>query len=468
MSDKAMSLADARNEAQKATAARKRLTALFDPDSFVEVGALVKNGCDGTGVITGYGLVEGGPVYAFSQDSTARNGAVGAAHGSKIKKLYDLALKTGAPVVGIYDSNGAAVDEGLDALAAYGEMLLWTNNLSGVVPQVSVVVGPCAGSAAMIAASADFVVMSENAELFLTPADADSATDAANAARSGVAHIVEKDDAAAVAAARRLVSLFPSNNLSAAPYCDFAEPVDAGALDALAAGMVDKADVLAVAEKIADADSLVELQKEFSGTGARVALGTVAGTTVGFVAASDSGAVCSGGCSKIARFVAICDSFQIPVVTLVNCGKFAAADGHVFQGGVREAAKLAHVYAEATTPKVAVIVGKAYGSAYVALAGRGANADYAIAWPDAVISALAPETAVAFLEGDKITLEKSRAEVEAEYVVSQASALAAAAKGHIDDVVDPADTRAAVISALDMLAGKRVSTLPKKHGNISM
>lgn len=137
MSDKAMSLADARNEAQKATAARERLTALFDPDSFVEVGALVKNGCDGTGVITGYGLVEGSPVYAFSQDSTVRNGAVGAAHGSKIKKIYDLAVKTGAPVVGIYDSNGAAVDEGLDALAAYGEMLLWTNNLSGVVPQVS-------------------------------------------------------------------------------------------------------------------------------------------------------------------------------------------------------------------------------------------------------------------------------------------------------------------------------------------
>ena len=159
MSDKAMSLADARNEAQKATAARKRLTALFDPDSFVEVGALVKNGCDGTGVITGYGLVEGSPVYAFSQDSTVRNGAVGAAHGSKIKKIYDLAVKTGAPVVGIYDSNGAAVDEGLDALAAYGEMLLWTNNLSGVVPQVSVVAGACAGSAALIAASADFVVM---------------------------------------------------------------------------------------------------------------------------------------------------------------------------------------------------------------------------------------------------------------------------------------------------------------------
>ncbi|MFR9189545.1 MAG: carboxyl transferase domain-containing protein [Anaerotruncus massiliensis (ex Togo et al. 2019)] len=208
-----------------------------------------------------------------------RNGAVGAAHGSKIKKIYDLAVKTGAPVVGIYDSNGAAVDEGLDALAAYGEMLLWTNNLSGVVPQVSVVAGACAGSAALIAASADFVVMSEGAELFLTPADADSATDAANAAKSGVAHIVEKDADAAVAAARRLVSLLPSNNLSAAPYCDFTEAPGAGAaLDALAAGVADQADILGIAEQIADADSLIELQKAFSGTGAKVALGTVAGT----------------------------------------------------------------------------------------------------------------------------------------------------------------------------------------------
>lgn len=158
-------------DALKDTAARKRMAALFDSDTFVEVGALVKNGCDGAGVITGYGLVDGSPVYAFAQDTSVRNGAVGAAHGSKIKKIYELALKTGAPVVGIYDSNGAAIDEGLDAMAAYGDMLCWTNNLSGVVPQVSVVLGPCAGCAAMIAASADFVVISEQAELFLSPGD---------------------------------------------------------------------------------------------------------------------------------------------------------------------------------------------------------------------------------------------------------------------------------------------------------
>lgn len=466
MSDKAMPLADARKDALKDTAARRRIAALFDPDTFVEVGALVKNGCDGAGVITGYGLVDGSPVYTFAQDTSVRNGAVGAAHGSKIKKIYELALKSGAPVVGIYDSNGAAIDEGLDAMAAYGDMLCWTNNLSGVVPQVSVVLGPCAGCAAMIAASADFVVASEQAELFLAPGD--EACDAKNAALSGVAHLVEKDEAAAVAAARRLIALLPSNNLSALPLCEFREADKAAAALEAAAKAMDKADMMKIIDSVADAGSVIELQKDFTKCGVHVALGTVAGSTVGFVAASDSGKVCSNGSSKIARFVAICDSFQIPVVTFVNCAGFAATNGHAFRGGVREVAKLAHVYAEATTPKIAVICCAAYGSAYVALAGRGANADYAVAWPDAVISALSPATAVAFMEGDKITKDKTRAQVEAEYAANEAGAVAAAAKGHIDDVVDPADTRAAVVSAIDMLIGKRVSRLPKKHANIPM
>ena len=433
MSDKAMPLADARKDALKDTAARRRIAALFDPDTFVEVGALVKNGCDGAGVITGYGLVDGSPVYTFAQDTSVRNGAVGAAHGSKIKKIYELALKSGAPVVGIYDSNGAAIDEGLDAMAAYGDMLCWTNNLSGVVPQVSVVLGPCAGCAAMIAASADFVVASEQAELFLAPGD--EACDAKNAALSGVAHLVEKDEAAAVAAARRLIALLPSNNLSALPLCEFREADKAAAALEAAAKAMDKADMMKIIDSVADAGSVIELQKDFTKCGVHVALGTVAGSTVGFVAASDSGKVCSNGSSKIARFVAICDSFQIPVVTFVNCAGFAATNGHAFRGGVREVAKLAHVYAEATTPKIAVICGAAYGSAYVALAGRGANADYAVAWPDAVISALSPATAVAFMEGDKITKDKTRAQVEAEYAANEAGAVAAAAKGHIDDVV---------------------------------
>ncbi|MBE6907636.1 MAG: carboxyl transferase [Ruminococcaceae bacterium] len=467
MSDKAMTLADARKEALKATAARERLTALFDPDTFVEVGALVKTGCDGAGVITGYGLVEGSPVYAFSQDSTQKSGAVGAAQGSKIKKIYELALKTGAPVVGIYDSNGAAVEEGLDAMDAYGEMLCWSNNLSGVVPQISLVLGVCAGSAALIAASADFVVMSEKAELFLTTGDVESASDAANAAGSGVAHIVKKDDAEAISAARRLISLLPSNNLSAAPMCDFSAVSGGGLALSSAAVNIDGADLFEIAKNIVDADSVTELQAEYSSS-ARVGLATIAGSSVGVVAASNSGTICSGGASKIARFVTICDSFQIPVITIVNCEAFAPVPNQGFRGGIREVAKLAHVYAEATTPKVAVVVGKAYSSAYITLAGRAANSDYTVAWPKATISALSPATAIAFLGGDRITAEVSRQQAEADYAANDASAYAAAAKGHIDDVIDPAETRSVIISALDMLAGKRMTTLPKKHGNIPM
>lgn len=465
MSDKAMSLAEARKAAIKATPARERLTALFDPDTFVEVGALVKNGCDGVGVITGYGLVEGSPVYAFSQDNTEKSGAVGAAHGSKIKKLYDLALKTGAPVVGIYDSNGAAIDEGLDAMAAYGEMLCWSNNLSGVVPQVSLVLGVCAGAAAMIAASADFVVMSDKGEFYLSVGDS-AKSSAAQAAKDGVAHLVEKDESAAIEAARRLISMLPSNNLSVAPMCDFAAPESAAAISAAAADP-EKMDLLAVAAEVVDAATVLELQKEY-GVCAKTALATVAGATVGVVVAADGGSLCPGGCSKIARFVSVCDAFQIPVLTFVNCEGFSSPSPHGFRGGVREVAKLAHIYAEATTVKIAVVAGKAYGSAFVALAGRGANADYTMAWPGAVISALAPQTAVAFLEGGKITKENSRAQVEAEYAATCASAYAAAAKGNVDDVIEPVQTRAAVISILDMLASKRVSRLPKKHANIPM
>lgn len=459
MSDKAMSLADARANAQKASPARERLTKLFDSGSFAEIGALVKTGCDGAGVITGHGLIEGSPVYAFAQDVTVKSGAVGAAQGSKLKKVYELASKTGAPVVGIYDSNGAALDEGLDAMAAYGDMLLYTSSLSGVVPQISLVLGVCGGCAAMIAASADFVVMSEKAELFLASGDDTSKSDAASAAHTGVAHLVEKDDDAAIVSARSLISLLPSNNLAAAPICNFSES---------AAVVNADMNVFEIAESIVDAGSMLELQKDFSGCGARIGLATVAGSTVGVACASESGKLCSNGATKIARFVAICDAFQLPIVTLVNCEGFASAKGHCFKGGVREVAKLAHVYAEATSPKISVIVGKAYGSAYVTLAGRGANADYTVAWPNAVISALSPATAVAFAGGDRITAENPREKAEADYAATECSPILAAARGHIDDVIDPADTRATVISALDMLAGKRVSTLPKKHSNVPM
>lgn len=454
--------------------ARKRLTALFDADSFVELDGFAKSGGEPAGVVTGYGCIDGSPVFAFSQDVTVQNGAVGKAHVGKIRKLYDLAAKTGAPVVGIYDSNGAMLKEGNNALNAYGEMLLWQNNLSGVVPQISIVAGTCAGCAAMIALSADFVIMTEKAELFMTAPftakasgeDVPGAGTAANAAKSGMAHIVTADEDSAIEQARRIVSMLPINNLSAAPICEAVAVEGVESALRAAAENIENADMKALVEMILDKDSLVELHKDFA-AGAVTGIATLGGSTVGVVVTSGE-PICGCGCAKISRLVSICDAFQIPVLTFVNTKGFKASAQAELKGIVREAAKVAHVYAEATTPKVCVVMGAAYGPAYVVFAGRNANSDVTLAWPSAQISALAPETAVTMLYADQITAENPRSAVEAKYKTEDASPFKAAADGYIEDVIDPASTRETLISTLDMLEGKRVSKLPKKHGNMPL
>lgn len=457
-------LADARAAAVKASPARERLTQLFDGNSFVELDAFAKAGGQSAGVVTGYGAIDGSPVFAFAQDIESAGGAVGKIHAAKIKKVYELAAKTGAPVVGIYDSNGARLSEGNDALAAYGDMLQCSSNISGVVPQVSLVLGTCAGTAAMIACNADFVVMSENAEFFLNAAGAGDAGKAADAAKSGTAHLVLPTEAEAIGAARNLISLLPLNNLAASPVCDFSE-TDAGAALAAACENIGDADAMSILESVFDANSVIELQKDF-GTASIAALGTMGGFTCGAVAAG--GKLGKDDCAKIARLVSICDAYQIPVITFVNTEGFQACGEETLAGAVRESAKLAHVYAQATCVKVSVITGAAYGSAYIALAGTNAGADVTYAWPSAVISALEPKTAVAFTEGGKITADKDRAAVENEYKETTASAYTAAADGYIEDIIDPAATRSVLLSTLDMLAGKRVTGLPRKHSNMPM
>lgn len=440
-----------------ASAARVRLAKLFDEGTFVEIDAFAMAMGDAGAVVTGYGMIDGSTVFAFAQDSSSASGAVDKVHADKIKKVYSLATKTGAPVVGIYDSNGASLANPADTMAAYGELLALSNNISGVVPQVSVVVGPCVGSAALIALGADFVVMSKNAEISLgVPAQGNAQT----AAESGVAHIVTETEDEAIAQAAKIISLLPSNNLSDAPEWDYAEA--AGAQDVLTKAGENPcgSDIAEVVKSIADDGSVVELQKDF-GKGAYAALATIGGRAVGVAAAH--GTLTSDECAKLARLVSICDAFSVPVVTLVNTDGFDAS-----AAGVRDAARLAHVYAEATTAKVSVIAGKAYGGAYIALAGKGANADIVYAWPGAVISPLKPETAVAFLYSDRITADKTRETVEAEYKENEASAFAYAACGQVDTIINPIETRAKLICALDMLSGKRVSTMPKKHGNIPM
>ncbi len=458
-------LQQAKEEISAASDARTRLELLFDEGSFTEMDPFVVSPAGKAGVITGYGTVNGGLAYAFSQNVKDESGAMGRAQWAKIKKVYELALKTGCPVVGIYDSMGARLAEAGEALAGYGELLKAAGNLSGVVPQIAVVAGVCAGAAAIAACSADLVIMSEGAELFLTPpfitkAKGDNtpgAGSAANAAKAGVAHLTAADDKAAVEAARNLLSMLPANNLEPAVQFEFGEPAPAA---------FTAQDMPAVAAGIADAGSLTELQAQF-GDGAYTALAAVDGTTVG-LAATKGAPLTADDCAKLARFVALCDAFHIPVITLVNTPGFKQSSKGELAGSIREAAKLAHIYAEATTAKISVITGEACGAAYVALAGRGSGADLVFAWPEAVLSALEPEAAVALMGGDSITAENSREQAVAEYKATQASALAAARTGMIDNIIEPQATRAVLADALNMLASKREHKLPKKHGNIPM
>jgi acetyl-CoA carboxylase carboxyltransferase component len=399
----------AREQAFAKTAARERLNQLFDPDTFVELGGFAQADGAPSGVVCGYGAVSGGPVYAFAQDSAENGGAVGKTHAAKIKKLYDMALKTGAPVIGIYDSKGVKVSEGAGSLAAAAELLQAVSSLSGVVPQISLILGPCVGTGAMAALSADFVIMSEKADFYATPANAstpEGAGTAEAAAKSGVAHIVAKDDAAAIAQAQKLISMLPINNLAAAPVAPYGEVPGAG--EALRAACENMAGAKAedIAAALADAGSAVELFAAF-GEGVYAATATMTGFPCG-VLATRGGALSSDDCAKMARLISIWDSFQLPVITLVDCTGMQGAEGALCVNA-RDMARLAHLYNEATTAKLSVITGKAYGAAFTTLAS---GMDYVVAWPSAVISPLEPSVAVAFQYAGRITAGHAREKVE--------------------------------------------------------
>ncbi len=453
-------LAEFRNSLENSQA-RKRLTYLFDDGAYTEIEAFTKEGDGLSGVVTAYGFVEGNPVYAFSQDKDIKSGAVGKTHSKKIIKLYKLAAKTGAPVVAIHDSNGAFLDGGADALAAYGDMLRWTSNISGVVPQISVIAGTCAGSAAMMACSSDFVVMTKKSEFFMAPPFSEDAGTAESAAKSGTATLVCEDDKEAVETARKLVSMLPMNNLSPVPMFEFENPVSAYGKD-----------VEALVNSFADKDSVLELSPDF-GTASYTAFVTVLGATIGVVATNKTDSkLTADDCSKIARFVRTCDAFAIPVVSFIDSEGFAVDAQTELAGSIRNMAMLANAYAEATTVKIAFVTGKAYGPVFVALAGKNSNSDMTFALADAVITPLAPETAVEFLYHDKLKgatdTAAKRKELCDEYMSGEASAITAAEKGAVDDVILPEEIRARLIGAIEVLAGKRVSNLPKKHTNMPL
>lgn len=433
----------------QSTSVGQRLAALFDEGAYKEIGSRVMEKNVPAAVVTAYGYVNGNPVCAFAQDQSIENGAVGMAQAEKIAKLFALAAKTGAPVVGIYDSNGAYMDGSADSLNAYSAMISQTAALSGVVPQISVVAGPCGGCAAMMASAADIVIMTKDAELFIAPGTGS----AQEMAAKGTAALVEEDDTAAIAQARALVNLLPVNNLAGVPCMEYAMP--------------DIAENSLLSE-IIDGGSLMELYTNW-GNASCTALATVEGSTVGIAAAGKNGEKITGAdCRKLARFMRTCDAFSIPVVTFVDTEGFESESDCAAAALTR----LAGVYAEATTPKLAVITGNAVGPVFVALAGKGCSADFTFALEDAAIAPMAPESAVEFLWHDRLKgaadLKKARADLAKEYTKTIASAVAAAERGTVDEVVAAGELRSVLTEALRMLEGKRVTNLPRKHNNFPL
>ncbi|MDD3261643.1 MAG: carboxyl transferase domain-containing protein [Oscillospiraceae bacterium] len=432
------------------TVGSRRLSLLFDQDSFLPVDRFSESAQQPAEAAAGYGTVGGCPVFAFAQNSDQCGGAMSHAQARKLIKLYDMAAKNGAPVVGIYDSMGSRVQEGAGLLNDYGEVMYRAHALSGVVPQISLVLGPCIGASALFASCADFIVMSQEGELTIS-ADGIGGS-AKEAVFAGIAAVTAENEEAAVEAVQNLVQKLPSNNLDSVACCDEND----------AAGVPEAGNSAQEAAKaVANRGSLLELTPYF-GKAAYTALASVGPGTSAGVLAYD-GTLDADACTKAARFVSFCDAFSLPIVSFVNADRFCS---------LRAANVLSDRYAQATAAKITVLVGKAYGPVYLAFSGQGVNADYTIAWSQAVVSLLAPEAGAVFFRQEQLAASKNpvadRKQLIEDYACTEGSPLRAAALGLVQDVVKPEDTREELICALGMLSAKRERPIPKKHSNVQL
>ena len=456
--------------------ARERVAQLLDAASFVELDVLNAE----AGVVTGYGLIDEKPVYVYAQDFTVKGGSVGAQHAKKILKVMELAEKTGAPLVAILDTAGARLDEGLDAMNAYAMIAGRVSALSGVVPQVALVLGQCGGIASAIAGMSDFVVMSKNGSLFVNgprvvsavagkQLDMEAIGGSSASVRSGMAQLTTETDEEAIAMARKVVAMLPANNMDEAVDL----PRDDMNRELPALNAIEKLDdVRDLLRGVADLGDIVELGEEFAPSMV-TALGKIGGTTVGFIAnqaAKDEGRLTVYGCKKAARFAAFCDCFSIPIITVVDSMGMkisTAPQGELSRAG----AQLLFALSEATTPRVALVVGQAIGMSYASLASRAVS-DMVYAWPGSVFSPVSAQIAAQLLYADEMQGAEDpyakRAELEQRYMDDVADAVNAAKQGYVDDVIEPAVTRQMLCSAIEMLSGKRDSRPAKKHGNMPL
>ena len=425
---------------------QKRLEMLFDGGEYTPIDAFAKSADGDAEVDAGFGLVGGAPAYAFAQNSQENSGAVTVAQCNKISKIYALAEKTGCPVVGIYDSNGVKLTEGFEVLGAYGELVKASARVSGVVPQMSIIAGACIGTSALIANLADVVIALEDADFYIT---APSEFTVKDGAENGIVDITVSSIEEAVAKAKSVLAVLPSNNLEIAGIFE--------AQGSAAAPGTDM-DYTELAEAICDAGSVIELKKDY-GCNVLTALASIGGEAVGIISFGDK-ELCPCCSYKAEALIKICDAFSIPVITVAN-GNGLKKDKEAQM--LVAATKLTSAYASATCPKISLITNQAIGAQYIILAGKGANADLTFAWDSAVISPLETESAVAFLFRERLADGERREELEKEYRETLGSSFTAAACGAVDDVFTPEQTRAKLINALDMLSGKRETTLPRKH-----
>ncbi|UQN30035.1 acyl-CoA carboxylase subunit beta [Brachybacterium kimchii] len=486
--------------------ARERITDLLDDGSFVETDRFVthqshafgleKRRPDGDGIVTGYGTIDGRQVCVYSQDFTVFGGSLGEAHGRKIQKVQDLALSTGVPIIGILDGGGARIQEGVASLAMFAGIMRRNTRASGVIPQISLVMGPAAGGAVYSPALTDIIVMVEKtSHMFITGPDVIRTVTGedvgfeelggarTHSTRSGVAHYMAPDEDDALEYVKDVLSYLPSNTLSPAPsfptpFDEQTTAEDRGLDDLIPDSPNQPYDMLRVLQTVLDEGEFLEVQPSFA-QNIVVGFGRIEGGSVGIIANQPShfaGTLDIDASEKAARFVRLCDANNVPVLTFVDTPGFLPGTDQEFSGIIRRGAKLLYAYAEATVPLVTVITRKAYGGAYIVMGSKDLGADVNLAWPTAQIAVMGAQGAVNILHRQNLKkvaeeggdVEAERAKLQTEYEEEFATPYAAAERGWIDSVIEPSATRVQIARALRMLRTKRQSLPTKKHGNIPL
>ena len=480
--------------------ARERLDLLLDAGSFHEVDMFVRHRCrdfglekqshPGDGVVTGYGAVGGRQVFVFAQDFTVLGGSLAEAHGAKICKIMDMAMKVGAPVIGINDSGGARVQEGVVSLGAYADIFLRNTLASGVIPQISAVMGPCAGGAVYSPAITDFIFMVRGTSyMFVTgpkvvktvtheevSSDELGGADT-HATKSGVAHFALDSETEAIEEIKRLLSFIPSNNREDPPFKSSSDPTDRAdaELDAIVPDSPNKPyDIKEIIRRVVDDGDFLEVHSEWA-KNIVVGFGRLGGNAVGIIAnqpANLAGVLDIDSSRKGARFIRFCDAFNIPLITFEDVPGFLPGTDQEWRGIIVNGAKLLYAYSEATVPKITVITRKAYGGAYDVMNSKHIRGDLNYAWPSAEIAVMGPKGAVEIIFARQMAAADNPAELEArliaEYTEKFANPYIAAERGYIDEVIEPHQTRARLISSLRILENKVDINPRKKHGNIPL